>query len=46
MTYLIGKLRAGAIRPLIHGRLHLSEARKAHELLEARQVIGKLLLKP
>jgi NADPH:quinone reductase len=46
MSYLIGKLREGAIRPLIHGRLHLSEARKAHELLEARQVIGKLLLKP
>ena len=46
MRYLIGKLRDGAIRPLIHGRLHLSEARQAHEMLEARQVIGKLLLKP
>ena len=46
MTYLIGKLREGALRPLISHRLHLSQARKAHELLEARQVIGKLLLKP
>jgi NADPH:quinone reductase len=46
MNYLIGKLREGALRPLIGGRLHLSEAWKAHELLEARQVIGKLLLKP
>jgi len=46
MDYLIDKLRGGAIRPLIHARLHLSQARKAHELLEARQVIGKLLLKP
>ena len=46
MQYLMGKLHEGAIRPLIHGRLHLSEARKAHEMLEARQVIGKLLLKP
>ena len=46
MADLIDKLRGGAIRPLIHGRLHLSEARKAHELIEARQVIGKLLLKP
>ena len=46
MSYLIGKLRDGAIRPLIHGRLHLSQARKAHEMVEARQVIGKLLLKP
>ncbi|HEX2216799.1 MAG TPA: zinc-binding dehydrogenase, partial [Xanthobacteraceae bacterium] len=46
MNYLIARLEDGAIRPLIHGRLHLSEARKAHELLEARAVIGKLLLKP
>jgi NADPH2:quinone reductase len=46
MGYLIGKLREGALRPLIGGRFHLSEACKAHELLEARQVIGKLLLKP
>src|SRR5262245_5320363 len=46
MNYLIGKLRDGALRPLISQRLHLSEARKAHELLEARQVIGKILLKP
>jgi NADPH:quinone reductase len=46
MGYLIGKLREGVLRPLISHRLHLSDARKAHELLEARQVIGKLLLKP
>ena len=46
MSYLVGKLREGAIRPLIHGRLHLSEARKAHEMMEARGVIGKVLLKP
>lgn len=43
---LIARLRAGAIRPLIHGRLHLSQARQAHEMLEERRVIGKLLLKP
>jgi NADPH2:quinone reductase len=46
MNYLIDKLRQGAIRPLIHDRLPLADARTAHELLEARQVIGKLLLKP
>jgi len=46
MNYLITKLAEGRIKPLIQGRLHLSEARKAHEMLEARQVIGKLLLKP
>lgn len=46
MNYLIAKLAEGAIRPLIHGRLPLADARRAHELLEARAVIGKLLLKP
>jgi NADPH2:quinone reductase len=46
MKDLIGKLRCGAIRPLIHGRLHLSQAGMAHEMLEERRVIGKLLLKP
>ena len=46
MRYLIGKLAEGAIRPLIHARLPLKDARRAHELIEARQVIGKVLLKP
>jgi NADPH:quinone reductase len=46
MTYLIERLNEGALRPLISRRLHLSQARKAHELLESRQVIGKILLKP
>ena len=43
---LIARLAEGAIRPLIHARLPLRDARRAHELLEARQVIGKILLKP
>ena len=42
----VGKLAAGAIRPLIHARLPLKDARRAHEMIEARQVIGKILLKP
>jgi NADPH2:quinone reductase len=46
MNYLIARLKDGAIRPLIHGRLPLKDARRAHEMLEAREVIGKLLLKP
>jgi NADPH:quinone reductase len=46
MHYLISKLSKGEIRPLIHARLPLPEARRAHEMLEARQVVGKLLLKP
>ncbi len=46
MTYLIERLAAGDIRPLIHARLPLQDARRAHEMLEAREVIGKVLLKP
>ena len=46
MNDLIGKLAAGAIRPLVHARLPLAQARRAHEMLEARQVIGKVVLAP
>ncbi len=46
MNNLIAKLAAGKIRPLIHARLPLKDARRAHEIIEARQVIGKILLKP
>jgi len=46
MRDLIDKLATGAIKPLIHARLPLKDARRAHEMLEARQVIGKVLLKP
>ena len=46
MNDLIAKLAAGAIRPLIHARLPLKDARRAHEMIEGREVIGKILLKP
>ena len=46
MRYLIDRLAAGEIKPLIHAKLPLKDARRAHEMLEARQVIGKVLLKP
>ena len=46
MRYLIERLAAGDIKPLIHAKLPLKDARRAHEMLEARQVIGKVLLKP
>jgi NADPH:quinone reductase len=36
----------GALKPHIHARLPLADARKAHEMLEAGTVIGKILLKP
>jgi NADPH2:quinone reductase len=43
---LLDHLAAGLIRPLIHARLPLAAAARAHEMLEAGEVIGKLLLKP
>jgi NADPH2:quinone reductase len=46
MRVLLGQLAAGEIRPLIHARLPLAEAARAHRLLESGAVIGKLLLKP
>jgi NADPH:quinone reductase-like Zn-dependent oxidoreductase len=46
MNDLIRKLADGAIRPQVHARLPLKDARRAHEMIEAREVIGKILLKP
>jgi NADPH:quinone reductase len=46
MRTLLGHLVAGRIRPLIHDRLPLADAGRAHELLESGAIIGKLLLKP
>jgi NADPH2:quinone reductase len=46
MQDLVGKLAAQRIRPLIHARLPLKDARRAHEMIEAREIIGKVLLKP
>jgi len=46
MQVLLEHLAAHRIRPLIHDRLPLAEAARAHQLLESGQVIGKLLLKP
>lgn len=37
---------AGAVRPVVHERVPLEQARRAHELLEQGAVFGKLLLVP
>jgi len=37
---------SGSIAPPIHDRLPLEEAETAHRLLDARHVMGKLILKP
>ncbi|HVA12877.1 MAG TPA: zinc-dependent alcohol dehydrogenase family protein [Stellaceae bacterium] len=46
MRWLIERLGRGEIRPRIYDRIPLAEARRAHELFESGQVMGKLLLKP
>jgi len=43
---LIEKFAAGAFAPPVFDRLPLSEARRAHELMDDRAILGKLLLKP
>jgi NADPH2:quinone reductase len=35
---------AGQVRPPIYQRLPLAEARRAHQMLDAREVLGKLVL--
>ncbi|HVZ54948.1 MAG TPA: zinc-dependent alcohol dehydrogenase family protein [Pseudolabrys sp.] len=37
---------AGKVKPPVHARLKLAEARRAHEMLDAREALGKILLKP
>jgi NADPH:quinone reductase len=46
MRWLIERLGRGEIRPRIYDRMPLAEARRAHELFESGQVMGKLLLRP
>jgi NADPH2:quinone reductase len=46
MRWLIERLGRGEIRPRIYERLPLAEARRAHELFESGEVMGKLLLRP
>jgi NADPH:quinone reductase-like Zn-dependent oxidoreductase len=43
---LLELLRAGKIHPVVTERLPLSDARRAHELLESSAAVGKLVLVP
>jgi len=38
------KIEAGEIKPVIHARLPLAEATRAHEILEANEAMGKIVL--
>ncbi len=46
MTWAIEELAQGRIRPAIHARVPLAEARRAHEMVEAGSTRGKVLLQP
>jgi NADPH2:quinone reductase len=46
MRWLIERLGRGEIRPRIYDRIPLADARRAHEVFESGQVMGKLLLRP
>ena len=43
---LVELLRAGKIHPVVAERLPLTEARRAHEMLESSAATGKLVLVP
>ncbi|MEV7065360.1 zinc-binding dehydrogenase [Streptomyces collinus] len=43
---LLDMIAEGKVRPIVHERLGLDEAVKAHELMEARAQLGKVVLVP
>lgn len=43
---VIARFAEGALSPPIYDRLPLSDARRAHELMDDRKILGKLVLKP
>ena len=43
---VVAEFAAGTSKPPLFQRLPLSEARRAHEMLDAREIMGKLVLKP
>jgi len=44
--HVMGMVFSGALQPAIHETLPLSEARRAHQMLEDGGVFGKLILEP
>ncbi|MGR6316976.1 zinc-binding dehydrogenase [Micromonospora soli] len=43
---LLDMITSGRVRPIVHSRLPLDEVVKAHELMEARTQLGKVVLIP
>ncbi len=46
MLSVLAMVRDGLVRPVIHSVLPLEDVAKGHRLLEEREVIGKVVLKP
>ena len=46
MTGVVAMLGDGKITPAIAGKLPLAEAHRAHEMIENRRAMGKIVLKP
>ncbi|MFJ3659063.1 zinc-binding alcohol dehydrogenase family protein [Streptomyces sp. NPDC090119] len=44
--HLLELIASGQVKPVVHQRLPLEEAAKAHELMEARAQLGKVVLVP
>jgi NADPH:quinone reductase len=43
---VLGLIASGAVKPPIYKVLPLSEARRAHEMIESGEVLGKVVLRP
>jgi NADPH2:quinone reductase len=46
MGQAVALLGSGKAKPAIAARFPLADARKAHELIEKRSALGKIVLKP
>lgn len=46
VNYIASHLEAGNIKPLIYAKVPLEEAHRAHEMMESRENVGKIILKP
>lgn len=46
LTHVWPMVEDGRVRPVVHARLRLDEAARAHELLDSGEVFGKVLLVP
>lgn len=46
MSYLLPRLRSGALSPIVDRTFQMDDVRKVHEYVESNQQIGKILMTP